>query len=252
MYIVNRKVIKMLIGFIMLVIITVCSVLIPLYMKLNGFMIPDWFWGMLGSFIGSAVAILGSVSFQLLTEKRKNERLYEKNLLLLKQELYNNFIVSVHRVINSSEKIDIFEQAYKNFITMGEASLDKDRINTFSEISKLYFIISRGHQTLKTAKVFLDEVFNLQMKRPRSFQEVKEIIQSSGIDYIYEFAIIRYIILLNRNHKLNVVLPFNDYEKVIIYKQGKSIDIEDNIINYITELVCKKVFENDRTLHYLE
>jgi hypothetical protein len=239
----------MLTAFITLIFITVIVISVPLYMTVAGFPIPNWILDMVGGFIGSIVAIIGSVSFQLLTERRKEHNIFEKNLLLLKEELYNNFIVCIQRVISVSDSIDFFQDAYKNFIISYDVNNVNNQSNIGSEVAKLYFIVTRGHQTLKPVKAFLNEVLIIQKKHPRNFSEVQDIVQSTGIDYIFEFAVIRYMILLNENQKMKMPLPFYDMQRFIQHEKGAP-NIEDEILIYITELVCKSIFKNDRILYY--
>lgn len=215
-------------------------------------MLPSSMYDMLGGFVGTIVAIIGSVSFQLLMENHRNKLLYEKNLMLLKQEIYDNFIVSLHRINNDLDNISFFGEAYKNFITCDANKKHKTQGELKSEISKLYFIITRGNQILITSKEFTNDVIKIQKKTPKDFEEVKDIIQGTGIDYIYEFAIIRYILLLNKNYNLNIELPFNDFQRVVRHNSKEKTKFENDILFYITEQVCKTVFKNDRILYYYE
>lgn len=239
-------------GFISLTIICILLLVIPLFFQISNITPPSWIYDMLGGFVGTMVAIIGSVSFQLLSESHKGKLLYEKNLILLKQEIYDNFIVSLHRIINNRDNISFFEDAYKSFIICDANKKDKVYGEMKSEISKLYFVISRGNQILKTTKTFTHEVINLQKKTPKNFEEVKDIIQGTGIDYIYEFAIIRYILLLNKNYNLNIELPFNDFQRVVKHNSPLEASFENEILFYITEQVCKTIFKNDRILYYYE
>lgn len=239
-------------GFVILIIVTALILGIPIYSDMHSYSLPSWVYNMLGGFVGSIVAIVGSVSFQLLSENHKSKLMYEKNLVLLKQEIYDNFIVCLHRITDNLDNISFFENAYQSFIVSDANKKDKMQVEMKSEITKLYFIITRGQQILKTANTFTNEVVNIQRKKPKDFEEVKHIIQSTEIDYIYEFALIRYIILLNKNYSLNIELPFIDFERVVKHNSSQEDSFDDVILFYITEQVCKTIFKNDRILYYYE
>jgi len=239
----------MLIGLLLLILIAFASILLPIYFSVMGQDVPDYIFNIVGSFTGAIFAIVGSVSFQLLTEKNKNKTIYYKHLQLLMQELYDNFIVSLYRISESSVEIDYFDGAYKDFITASVAYVSKDKKQIDADISKLYFIITRGHQTLKTFKTCFDTAINIPQKEPKNFKEVQEIVQSIGIDYVFEFAILRQIILLNKTSHLDITLPYDDFEKILTYEKH-DINVEDAITSYISEQVCKKLFGNDRIVYY--
>jgi hypothetical protein len=240
----------MLIILLLLSIIAFASILLPIYLSFLGQAVPDYIFNLVGSFTGAIFAIVGSVSFQLLTERNKNKRIYYKHLQLLMQELYDNFIVCLYRISERSEDIDYFDGAYKDFISASAAYTGKDKKRIDEDISKLYFIISRGHQTLKTFKSCYNTAIDNTQKKPQNFKEVQEIVQSVGIDYVYEFAILRQIILLNRTYHLGIALPYDDFEKIVKHGHENEINMEDAITSYISEQVCKIVFKNDRIVYY--
>lgn len=239
----------MLIILLLLSVIAFASILLPIYLSFMGQAVPEYIFNIVGSFTGAIFAIVGSVSFQLLTEKNKNKRIYHKHLQLLLQELYDNFIVCLYRISESSEEIDYFEEAYKDFIAASAAYVSKDKKQIDADISKLYFIIGRGYQTLKTFKSAFETAIDIPQKKPKNYKEVQEIVHSIGIDYVFEFAILRQIILLNKTYHLGIALPYDDFEKVVKYEQ-KHINDEDLITSYISEQVCKILFKNDRIVYF--
>lgn len=235
-------------GLVSFVVIAFASIFLSLYFM--GQADPEYKLSIVGSFTGAVFAVVGSVSVQLLTEKNKNEKIYHKHLQLLTQELYDNFIVSLYRISGTSDEIDYFDGAYRDFISVSVAYSGKDKKQIASDISDLYFIITRGHQTLKTFKSCYHTAIRSPQKELKNFKDVQEIIRSVGIDYVYEFAILRQIILLNIRYDLGRALPYDDFERILKYGEKSELKIEDAITSYISEQVCKVLFENDRIVYY--
>jgi hypothetical protein len=156
----------------------------------------------------------------------------------------------LYRISEASDEIDYFDGAYKEFIAASVAYVSKDKKQIDADISKLYFIITRGHQTLKTFKSSYNTAINNPQKKPKNFKEVQEIVQSIGVDYVFEFAILRQIILLNKTYHLDIALPYDDFEKILLHEPKHDINVEDAITSYISEQVCKKLFGNDRIVYY--
>lgn len=220
-----------------------------LYMLyLHGGSMPDWTSNIVGGAFGSIVAILGSVFIQILFDYRKQKQASNVQLSLLKKEFLDNFMVCLFRIEKATDQIEFFTQVYDNSIINGNL-LPKDK-HFQEQLSDLYFLFKRGSYGKKTFSVFFQEVFSVQRKQPRHFQDVREIIESVGIEQIYEFSLLYNIIFLDYKYKFNLDLPIKDFQRVLDYDQQIHRDILEDTKNYITEIVCRNIFHGDKVIYF--
>ncbi|WP_218070329.1 hypothetical protein [Desulfuribacillus alkaliarsenatis] len=211
--------------------------------------IPDWFSNIIGAAIGALIAILGSVLIQIASQSQKNKKALEIQLSLLNKEIYDNFMVCLYRIKNTSSDIPYFHNMYDKLTSNGTTATNNKEFQ--EALSDLYFLIKRGTYSKKTYNSFYEDVFKKQ-KAPANFKDVREIIECVGVDQVYEFAILQQIVFLNKHFKLNLNLPYDDFVKVLEYDASIQRNFQDDTKNYIAELICRQVFSDDRILHVLK
>lgn len=217
-------------------------------LSLEGATIPDWITNVIGGAIGSIVAILGSVLIQISSESRKLKQQKSIQMSLLQKEFYDNFIVCLFRIEQKSSSIEYFENIYDSLMGNGQVGSNKK----FQEdLSDLYFFIKRGSHGTKCFVQFYKEAFEIQQKKPRHYNDVYDLVNSVGIDQVYEFSIIHRIIHLDYKYKLNLNLPFKDFQKILRYNPDIIRNIEEDTKYYIAEILSRKLFEGDKVIHFV-
>lgn len=233
-----------------LLLFTVSIIVIPVVLTNLGLNLDPWVLNAIAAFIGSLVAIIGSIAINLITDSKRKNKAYNRELNLLKLELYNNYIICIHR-ITSNTRIEFNTATFKNFIQF-IGSIDDTKYGSISsELQVLYFIIGKGDQLLVNYKDFCLNAFTIEHKIPKHIIDVLEIIQSKNLDNIYEFAIIKNIIQINKKYDLNIALPFNEYDK-LLDNYDHSLSESQRISLYISELVCKYIFESETKIYILD
>ncbi|MGB4660551.1 MAG: hypothetical protein WBI07_15350 [Mobilitalea sp.] len=202
--------------------------------------------------MGSVLALVGSVALQLANEKSKVRKQEQRNLMLLKKELTNNFMVCLYRIENDDSEIPFFDEIYNQFL-IGENWFDRKHTNkTGNEIlSDFYFLIQRGNYGLLLFKDFYHKVFKKQKKTVQNNIEMRSIIDAMGIEKIYEFSIMKQIIIIDKLLDLNLDLPFYDFCRILEYNEISVKNHQEATAIYLTDVLCKKYFDQP-TKYFIE
>ncbi|HEX3030636.1 MAG TPA: hypothetical protein VHS59_00105 [Bacillota bacterium] len=195
--------------------------------------------------VAFVLTIGNTLLMQLAKESSTNRRIEQKNLALLKRELYDNFLVCLLRIEKRSEEVAFFSEAYDNLVGTDQVIkvFEKDEKVKNFKLSELYFLIKRGSFAVKTFSQFYDDCFTNHKKSATNFDEMKHIINGVGTDSVMEFLIIKYLIWLNETHQLKLNLPYHNFLKVLQYHGTANRPFDDLVTDYITEEVCKVYFK---------
>lgn len=233
-----------------LVLFTASIIIFPVILTGLGFNVDPWILNAIAAFIGSLVAITGSVIITLITDKRKRAKAYSRELNLLKLELYNNFILAINKITNKTE-VEYSIKTYTNFVQFLSATEDKKYSDIIKELQVLYFMICNGDKLLSNYDDFYNQVLIKEHKKPDNIMDVIEIIQSKNIDNIFEFSLIQNIILLNDNFHLNIDIPYEAYNK-LLDSYDNTMSLYERISFYLAEQVCKYLFKDNTKVYFLD
>lgn len=214
-----------------LLLFTLTIILGPVALQGLGLNLDPWLLNAIAAFIGSLVAIIGSIVITLLTDRKKRRKAYERELNLLKLELYNNFILGIHLFLGKKD-IDFDIKTFENFIQFISGKEENQYADFTKELQVLYFTISYGKKILTDFSTFKDLVFKKEHKKPKGVIDMYEIIQSKSVESVYEFSVIKGIIMLNENFNLNINLPFNMYKK-LLDEFDATLSIKERIVFYL-------------------
>lgn len=234
---------------IFLLLFTASIIIIPVVLTSIGLDLDPWVLNAIAAFIGSLVAIIGSIAINLITENKKRKKAYSRELNLLRLELYNNFILALHRITNNIE-VDFETYTFKNFIQFSSSTEDKKYTKIIKELQVLYFIIEKGDYLLDNYHDFCTTVYKKEHKNPDNIWDVLNIIESKSLDNIYEFAIIKNIIQLDNQFDLNINIPFKDYNSLLDHLDN-TLSLKQRTALYISEQVCKSIFKDYSKVYIL-
>lgn len=227
---------------ILLVLLSIGLVFVPPVLGMMNIIVPEYVSSIIGAYIGAVFAVIGSIIFQNINDKKRNIEMFRKKRELIKKELYYNYIISVKMITQSDVKVEFSRNAYKKYVEDGNTVDDFGEIELFEAISKLYFIIDSGQCFCKSFNQFYEETFIKNHKVKSDYCQVYSILQSVGIDTIYELSIINYIITINDKFQLGLQLPFEKFSELIQYKTKRKFEKIKLANYYFVELIYQKIY----------
>lgn len=194
----------------------------------------DFIKDQLGTLIGALIPVLGSVfliHYSKYTDEKDKYQLYFRRLCEL---LKYNLEIGYTRIINNTNEINFTTDELSKVISdMENIGFSKSK-NLYNDFFELAFSISYGQQLTMDFCEFNRIVFEQTKKGNSNMNELKKIIDSVGLNQVYEFKIIHLLLLLAK--KLNLETNFDSYFSLI-----KSIDtdvsMETGIRYFIIECI---------------
>ncbi len=188
----------------------------------------------LGTLFGAFIPVLGSIClihYGKYTDEKTKYQLYFRRLCEL---IKYNLVIGHTRIINNSSTIDFTTDEISKVVNDIETIGFRRAKNLYNDFFELAFSISKGQHLTMYFHEFYRIVFEQTQKSNCNMNELKKIIDSVGLNQVYEFKIIRLLILLAR--KLSIETSFDSYYK-LVRSIEPDISIETGIKYYIIECI---------------
>ena len=198
--------------------------------------------------LGAFLPVLGSVFLIHYGNYAEEKKKYQVYIRRFSELLKYNMEIAQARIINNTELLE-FSQEKLNEVLSDLETTGKSHYQKFNdEMFELVFAIGTGEQLNIGINEFYKIIFEQTRKANANFLEMAKIIDSVGIDRVFEFKILRRLILLTRKMKLETI--FDKYYDMV-HSISPEVDVETCIRYFIVELINQHRFGISNKVYYI-
>lgn len=188
----------------------------------------------LATLLGAFIPVLGSVFLIHYDNYEQEKRRYKLYFRRACELIKYNMEIAHSRIMNNMNTIPFTNEELSFVLNdMESTSINRSK-DTYNDLFELIFTIRTGEKLNMSFKNFYEIVFIQTRKANADFSELARIIDSVGVNQVYEFKILRQLILLSR--KMGIKTSFDEYYQ-LVKSINKECDKETCIRYYIAELI---------------